>query len=221
MHNEVMNTITTRLHPLTPAPLPFAPALHVRAFLVPREHDNLLVYNSPAVGGDVATIESLGGASHQYLNHWHEAMFGDDSVRDELGARLVVHEADRADTAERQTVDATFAAGGSLGGGFELIPTPGHTPGATAFLWDSGERRYLFTGDTIYLTEGEWIAAVLSSSDREAYLESLALLRDVEFDVLVPWAATVGQPWYAETDRADARRRIDAIIDRVRRGEDR
>jgi hypothetical protein len=39
--------------------------------------------------------------------------------------------------------------------------------------------------------------------------------------VLVPWGATAGQPWFAETDRADARRRIDAIIDRVRRGEDR
>jgi hypothetical protein len=62
---------------------------------------------------------------------------------------------------------------------------------------------------------------VLSSSDREAYLESLALLRDVEFDVLVPWGSSAGQPWFAETDRADTRRRIEAIIDRVRRGEDR
>ncbi len=216
-----MHTITGQLHPLTPAPLPFAPALHVRTFVVPREHDNLLVYSSPALGDDVAEIESRGGASHQYLNHWHESMFGDDSIADRLNARLVVHAADRAHTAERRTVHATFDGPGSLGGGFELIPTPGHTPGATAFLWDSGEHRYLFTGDTIYLTEGEWVAAVLSSSDREAYLESLALLRDVEFDVLVPWGSSAGQPWFAETDRADTRRRIEAIIDRVRRGEDR
>lgn len=216
-----MHTITRQLHPLTPAPLPFAPSLHVRAFVVPREHDNLLVYNSPTVADDAATIESLGGVSHQYLNHWHESMFGDDAVIERLGARLVVHEADRAQTAERLTVAATFDAPASLGGGFELIPTPGHTAGATAFLWNSGERRYLFTGDSIYLTEGEWVAAVLSSSDPEAYVESLALLRDLEFDVLVPWAATAGQPWFAETDRADTRRRIEAIIDRIRRGEDR
>ena len=162
-----MPTITTQLHPLAPAPLPFARALHVRSFVVPREHDNLLVYGTPTVMDDAAEIESLGGISYQYLNHWHEAMFVDERVRDELGARVVIHEDDRAAAADSVTVDATFSERGSLGGGFELIPIPGHTPGATAFLWDSGERRYLFTGDTIYLEDGKWAPAVLGSSDRE------------------------------------------------------
>jgi glyoxylase-like metal-dependent hydrolase (beta-lactamase superfamily II) len=216
-----MHTITRQLHPLTPAPLPFAQSLHVRSFVVPREHDNLLVYGSPTVMNDAAQIESLGGVSHQYLNHWHEAMFADERVREELGARVVVHEADSAEVAERVTVDATFSERGSLGGGFELIPIPGHTPGATAFLWDNGERRYLFTGDTIYLAHSEWTVAVLDSSDRDAYVESLELLRDTDFDVLVPWGSSAGEPWFAETDRADARRRIGALIERVRSGADR
>jgi glyoxylase-like metal-dependent hydrolase (beta-lactamase superfamily II) len=217
-----MRTVTRQLHPLTPAPLPFAPYLHARTFLVPREHDNLLVYNSPTVADDAAEIASLGGAAYQYLNHFHEAMFAGDEVRDALGLHLVVHEADRAATIEQgRTVDATFAERGHLDSQFEIIPTPGHTPGATAYLWDSGERRYLFTGDTIYLVDGEWVAAMLESSDRDSYLESLALLRELDFDVLVPWAASAGRPWFAETDRADARRRIDAIIDRLRDGGDR
>jgi hypothetical protein len=38
--------------------------------------------------------------------------------------------------------------------------------------------------------------------------------------VLVPWAATAGQPFHAVTEKADARRRIDAILERLRRGED-
>jgi glyoxylase-like metal-dependent hydrolase (beta-lactamase superfamily II) len=216
-----MATITGELHPLRPAPLPFAQSLHVRSFVVPREHDNLLVYGSPTVMDDAAEIEALGGVSYQYLNHWHEAMFVDERVREELGARVVVHEDDRAAAADRVTVDATFTERASLGGGFELIPIPGHTPGATAFLWDSGERRYLFTGDTIYLAHGEWTVAVLESSDRDAYAESLELLRDVDFDVLVPWGSSAGEPWFAETDRADARRRIGALIGRVRQGADR
>jgi hypothetical protein len=62
---------------------------------------------------------------------------------------------------------------------------------------------------------------VLDSSDREAYIESLELIPELDFDVLVPWAATGGQPYYALTDRADTRRRIDAILERVRRGESR
>ena len=102
---------------------------------------------------------------------------------------------------------------------FEVIPTPGHTPGATAYLWDNGERRHLFTGDTIYLSDGEWVAAVLESSDRDAYLDSLQLIRELEFDVLVPWAASAGDPATPSPTAADARR-LDAIIARLRRGED-
>ena len=76
----------------------------------------------------------------------------------------------------------------------EVIPTPGHTAGATAYLWDTGEHRALFTGDSVYLRDGEWVAAVLGSSDRERYIEGLELMRGLDFDVLVPWAASVGQP---------------------------
>ena len=117
-------------------------------------------------------------------------------------------------------MSGTFSKRHVLDDDFEVIPIPGHTSGATAYLWDSGGHRFLFTGDTIYLKEGEWIAAVLESSDRVSYIKSLELIRELDFDVLVPWVATSGQPHYAMTDKSDARRRIDAILERVRRGED-
>jgi hypothetical protein len=56
-------------------------------------------------------------------------------------------------------------------------------------------------------------------SDRERYLENLEVLRGLEFDVLVPSAATTGGPYFVQVDRGEAKRRIGAIIDRVRRGE--
>jgi glyoxylase-like metal-dependent hydrolase (beta-lactamase superfamily II) len=130
-----------------------------------------------------------------------------------------VHEAERAAVEEDNRVRATFSRRHTLDGDFEVIPTPGHTPGATAYLWDNAQHRVLFTGDTIYLGDGEWRAAVLDSSDSGAYIESLLLLRELDFDLLVPWAATAGEPYHAVTSRADARRRIDAIIKRLRRGE--
>jgi glyoxylase-like metal-dependent hydrolase (beta-lactamase superfamily II) len=120
--------------------------------------------------------------------------------------------------AEHAPVRAAFSRRHMLDDDFEVIPTPGHTPGATAYLWDHGSQRLLFTGDSVYLRDGEWVGAVLGSSDRAAYLDSLELIRELDFDVLVPWAATAGQPDHALTDRADTRRRIDAIIERVRRG---
>jgi glyoxylase-like metal-dependent hydrolase (beta-lactamase superfamily II) len=199
----------------TPESLPFGPSLDIRAFLLQREDGNLLLYSVTGLEADAPAIDALGGVARRYLNHRHEAMFPSPWPT----APLYVHEAEREVVARTMDVRATFSRHHRLGDDFEVIPAPGHTRGATAYLWDSGRHRLLFTGDTIYLREGEWVAAVLRSSDRAAYLETLELVRALEFDVLVPWAATRGQPPYALTDAADARRRIDAIIARVARGE--
>lgn len=69
---------------------------------------------------------------------------------------------------------------------------PGHTRGATGFLWGSGQHRCLFTGDTIYLRNRKRVATVLESSDPGLDIESLELILTLDFDVLVPWAPTVG-----------------------------
>ena len=187
-----------------PQPLPFAPSLHVRAFLLEREQGDVLVYSAE-------TVKDPGGVSRWYLNHGHEAMFLPES----MDAPLFVHEGDREAVEAKTHLRAAFSRRFTLDDDFEAIPTPGHTPGATAYLWDSGEHRLLFTGDSIYLDDGEWVAAVLGSSDRAAYIDSLALLRELDFDVLVPWAATAGRPYHAVTSRTDAQRRIDAIIERL------
>jgi Metallo-beta-lactamase superfamily len=197
------------LHASPPQPLPFAPSLHVRAFVLERDRGNLLVYSTDA-------LEDIEGVSRWYLNHRHEAMFVSGAVT----APLFVHEAERRSVERKAHVRATFSKRHMLDDDFEAIPIPGHTPGATAYLWDSGEHRFLFTGDTIYLRDGQWVGAVLDSSDRAAYLESLELIRELDFDVLVPWAASGGQPYHAVTSRAEARRRIDAIATRVQAGGD-
>ena len=194
----------------TPQTLSFAKDVEVRAFTLQRDAGNLLVYSSGGLEHD-----DVGPIEHWYLNHWHEAMFPAT-----VDAPLLVHEADRAETETRMHVRATFSRRHVLSGDFEVIPIPGHTPGATAYLWDSGAHRMLFTGDSLYLRDGEWVAAVLDSSDRATYIASLELIRDLDFDVLVPWAASVGQPAYALTDEDDRRGRIDAILERVRSGAD-
>ena len=200
------------LHASSAESLPFAPSLQIRAFLLRREAGNVLIYSASTVDAD--TFAGVGGIARAYLNHRHEAMFGEDLP----GVPLFVHEADRDSVARTRSVRATFSRRHTLDGDLEAIPTPGHTPGATAYLWDGGDHRFLFTGDTIYLRDGEWVAAVLDSSDRAAYLDSLELIRELDFDVLVPWAATAGDPYHAVTSTRDARRRVDAIIARLRAG---
>jgi hypothetical protein len=214
-----METAIPGLHASASEGLSFAPSLHVRSFLLQRDAGNLLVYGARTLEHDARAIDEVGGISRQYLNHRHEASRSSDWVAETFGAPLHVHETDAASVSKTSAVGATFASRHVVDDDFEVIPTPGHTRGATAYLWDLGRHRLLFTGDTIYLRDGEWVAAVLEFSDRERYIESLELIRGLEFDVLVPWAASEGEPYYAVVENGDARARIDVILERVRRGE--
>src|SRR5919106_532528 len=81
----------------TPEPLPFAPLLDIRAFLLPRDAGNVLVYSTGRLEADAPAIADLGGISRQYLNHRHEAMFASDWVT----APLFVHERERAGVAAK------------------------------------------------------------------------------------------------------------------------
>jgi glyoxylase-like metal-dependent hydrolase (beta-lactamase superfamily II) len=216
-----MQTVIPDLYASAPEALSFAPSTHVRAFLLRRGQGNLLIYSAPTVVDEAAAIEEFGGVARHYLNHWHEAAFGGaDRIASAFKAPVFCHEGDRQEASKSAKVAGTFSQRHMAADDLEAIPIPGHTPGATAYLWNSGGHRCLFTGDSLYLREGEWVAAVLDSSDRDAYIQSLELIKDLDFDVLVPWAATAGQPFHAVTDKADAGRRIDTILGRVRRGDD-
>lgn len=202
------------LYASDPQPLPFAPDLDIRAFVIRRTEGNLLIYSTKELNTFVESFGYEGGVARQYLNHWHEAMFASDLP----GVPIHAHERDAESVEERAKRPETFVSRHTVHGDFEVIPTPGHTSGATAYLWDNGEHRVLFTGDSLYLHKGRWVAAVLKSSDRAAYIESLELVRDLEFDVLVPWAASRGYPYHAFTTREDATKRIEETIARLRSG---
>jgi glyoxylase-like metal-dependent hydrolase (beta-lactamase superfamily II) len=204
----------TKLHASPPESLPFARSLDARAFLLEREQGNILIYSNSTIDAHPDWLAELGGATRHYLTHGHEAMF----VSHAGGAPLFVHRDDADDARKTMEVRATFSRRHRLDDDFEAIPIPGHTPGSTAYLWDSGEHRYLFTGDSVFLNRGEWRGALLDSSDRDSYLESLELFRELSYDVLVPWIARGGEPYLAATDHDDAAHRIGAIIERIRAG---
>src|SRR5215211_7767869 len=189
-----METIIPKLHASAPEPLGFGPSLEIRAFLLQRERGNLLIYRSATLEQDVEAGGALGGVSRQYLNHHHEASPACDWVARTFDAPLHVHEADARAASQVCNVDETFSERVALDEDFEIIPIPGHTSGATAFLWDTGQHRTLFTGDTVFFIRGRWRAAVLDGvSDRERYIESLELIRTLDFDIVVPGIASAGR----------------------------
>ena len=217
---QQMQNLIPGVHVSSPALLSFDQSIELRAFLLRRESGNFLVYSTASLATDAPRVEELGGVARHYLGHEHEAAYGHAEVAAQFGAPLFCHESERATVSETCPVEGTFAERHRLDDDFEVIPIPGHTSGSTAFLWNTGQHRCLFSADTVYIRDGEWIAALLGSSDRQAYIASLELVRELDFDVLLPWTASRGGPWDAMTDKADARRRIDAIIDRLRRGDD-
>jgi cyclase len=63
---------------------------------------------------------------------------------------------------------------------FELLHTPGHTPGQIAVYVP--EERVVFTGDTVFSGCQTW----LMTSELKQWLRSLDRIRALDFDVLVP-----------------------------------
>src|ERR687894_375043 len=161
----IMDNVIPGLYVSTPEPLGFGPSLEIRAFLLQRERGNLLIYRSEMLKREVEEVNDLGGVSRQYLNHHHEASPACDWVTKTFDAPLHVHEEDAPSASETCNVKETFSGRHKLDDDFEIIPIPGHTAGATAFLWDTGEHRVLFTGDTVFFTRGRWRAAVLDGGD--------------------------------------------------------
>lgn len=200
-----------------PSRMPYQQNALVRSFLLERPTGNAVVYNSPGISAATDEIERRGGASRILINHAHEAMYGQPA----LDAPVFVHERDRDETERGLHVSGVFRERGRIDDDLEVILTPGHTPGTTSYLWSTAGHRFLFTGDFINIDQGQWRAVVLTSSDPNAYLASLRLVRDVDFDVLVPWAATDDGPCFSLVDEEERHGRMDRLIARVLAGGDR
>ena len=199
-------------------PLPYQADVGLRSFLLQRPASNVIVYNSPALTSSAGDIQDAGGADRLLVNHWHEAMlFGQPG----LDVPTFVSERDRGETARSMHIAGTFTGRQMIDDDLEAIPTPGHTAGTTSYLWDNGSHRFLFTGDFIWIEHGEWKAVVIDEGLRGDYLDSLALVHQLDFDVLVPWGTTTGDPFFAIADRVEIHTRIDAITARVEAGGDR
>ncbi|WP_229052425.1 MBL fold metallo-hydrolase [Aeromicrobium sp. Leaf350] len=195
--------------------LPYQRNVLLRSYLLRRSEGNVIVYNSPGVTQAAAAIQDLGPTQRLLMSHEHESMYGQPT----LDVPVWIHRDDVDAVGSDLDIAGTFSMPERIGRDLEVIPTPGHTAGTTSFLWDNGTCRYLFTGDFLWIEHGEWKAVVLDPALRDAYVDSLSLVRELEFDVLVPWGTTDDGPPFATVEgAADRRSRIDMIIDRVRAG---
>jgi hydroxyacylglutathione hydrolase len=119
-----------------------------------------------------------------------------------FGSKLVAHRLAEERTSKFSAVDLPFDKRELQLGNIEVIPSPGHTPGSTCFLYPSPHgKSYLFAGDTLYPSRGGWEAIVLEDGNAHQLKDSLTMLRGLTPDVLLCGAA-VADTAYREMTQA-------------------
>lgn len=91
------------------------------------------------------------------------------------------------------TGDLTLRVGGHT---FEILHTPGHTPGQIAVYVP--EERIVFTGDSIFADCQTW----LMTSDVDTWDKSLNRIAELDVDLVVPGHGSVTTPQEIHTQRA-------------------
>jgi glyoxylase-like metal-dependent hydrolase (beta-lactamase superfamily II) len=161
------------------------PGLTTHAYLYQRVQGNVLFYNT-SQQADIAQFAELGGVAYQLLSHRDEVGESLALIRERFQAKLGIHKQDQEALSEVLKADLVFTDRQALLDDVEIIPTPGHTPGSVCFLVQSlSGKRYLFTGDTLYLSDWGWQPGMLSFSDKTALAESLNLLQTLQPDLVI------------------------------------
>ena len=107
------------------------------------------------------------------------------------------------------TGDVTLRVGGHV---FELIHTPGHTPGQLAVFVP--EERVVFTGDTIFSECQTW----LMSSDVDGWLTALDTISRLDADTIVPGHGPVTTMDYLKVQRSNLLDWVSAVAAAVAKG---
>ena len=213
---ETLDKVANGLYATPTTELPFDKRFRFKSFVLERSEGNIVIFHSGRIDEAADDIRALGGADRVVMNHEHESLGG----QMHFDAPYYIHQDDKEAVTDTLQIAGTFKDREQLYDDLEVIPAPGHTPGTTLYLWDNGEHRYLFTGDFLCYEGDEWRTVVLPSSDREQSIKSLEMIRDLDFDALVPWVSIEGEsPVFFINDEDDKQQRVQKIIDRVRNGE--
>ena len=166
---------------------PFDDETETRAFLVTHHNGNLLFYSSSKIEQYFDFIREQKGLASQYLTHRDEASEYCDKLREEFDAALVCHEKEKTAISEKCTVDEVFDERGQLAPDLEAIPTPGHCPGSSCYQVIINGISYLFTGDTIFLVDGNWEIYMKGSQANPTDMRAtLQMMREMNVDVVIP-----------------------------------
>ena len=138
-----------------------------------------------SIEGSFDQMNALGGVALHLLGDMHFAARYNDDVDARFGVTTMCSEVEGPDVKRKVKNVATFPFERHLlAPGVEVIPTPGHRPGAVSYLVDVGGRRCLFAGDSIYHDGNGWMCPV-SKRNRKTMLATLDMLDGIDFDIVL------------------------------------
>ena len=151
------------------------------------------------------------------MGHRDEAGGSLQNINEQFGSKLCCHINEAASIAQSCPVDITFSENVSHFSGIEIIHTPGHTIGSISFLYRSPlGRTYLFTGDTLFQTNGAWETIVFTGAggSTKALIDSLSVVyRDLSPDVVIWSASGGGESTFVEPTKDEWLDIIDSTIE--------
>ncbi|WP_420590676.1 MBL fold metallo-hydrolase [Bacterioplanoides sp.] len=192
--------------------------LSSHAYYLQTEQGNLLIYNT-ADPSELEQITALGGIDAQLVTHRDEATPSLARIQQQFQSRLFCSEKELVSVAKYARAEVVTEADSGDFYGIQILATPGHTDGSLCFYYESpfGDH-YLFTGDTIFLWNGQWSTLVVSSAggSAEDLKTSLKQLRDLR-PQLVMSSGFVGDQGLAEMKSDDWPAVVDAAIEQLER----
>jgi glyoxylase-like metal-dependent hydrolase (beta-lactamase superfamily II) len=155
-------------------------------YLIRRKAGNILLATKADMTDAGPDIAAAGGVSLILLGDRHHATPETVTIARRLDATIIVSsiEATALKKLGMEIDTALPYQPCQLGPDLEIIPTPGHTKGAFSYLWTSGERKFLFIGDTIVPVDGSWKYWV-SPPRRPEMRRTIEKLAALHFDVIL------------------------------------
>jgi len=191
--------------------------LNTHAYFLRRPEGNVLFYNT-GHDDDLEKMAELGGIGFQLLSHRDESGPSLNRIRDRFGSKLCCSALEAAIIDKDARVDLAFQPSDHHLGDIDIIHTPGHTAGSICFFYKSPHgKSYLFTGDTIFQSNGKWatLAFPKAGGSKASLADSLLRLRDLKPDIVM-CSAFVGDVSYVEVTSDKWAQAIDGNVSRLR-----
>jgi len=152
------------------------PGMYTHAYFLKCKRSNILIYNT-SNENDIDLIHEMGGIDTQYLSHRDEVGPSMGKIKNKFSSDLVCHDLERKYVEKYCDVDTLIKESMSHTNGLQILHTPGHTNGSISFIYDSPfeNQRYLFMGDTVYLTKQGWNSLIFpeNGGNKESLINTL------------------------------------------------